>query len=157
MAGLAVWKPFNEIDRWRREFDRRLSEMFHEVGPAEATTVKVPAIESFVKDRNLIIRADVPGLEAKDIDLTVLDNVLTIKGERKEEKEVNKDEYIRREVAYGSFERRVTLPDGTDPEKIKASFKNGVIEVTMPIGKEVAAKKIPLEGAKPEAAPEAKK
>jgi len=157
MAGLSVWKPFNEIDRWRREFDRRLSDMFHEVGPAATEVGKMPAIESFVKDGNLVIRADVPGLEAKDVDLTVLDNVLTIKGERKEEKEVKKDEYIRREVAYGSFERRMTLPEGTDPDKIRASFKNGVIEITMPIGKEVAAKKIPLEGAQPEAAPEAKK
>jgi HSP20 family protein len=157
MAGLAVWKPFNEIDRWRREFDRRLSEMFHEIGPLEATAGKVPAIESFVKDGNLIIRADVPGLAEKDLDLTVLDNVLTIRGERRKETEVKKDEYIRREVAYGSFERRMTLPQATDPDKIKASFKNGVVEITMPIGNEVAARKIPLEAAKPEAAPEARK
>ena len=154
MSGLSVWRPFNELERWRREVDRRLSDMFHEPGLPEAPTgtAHPPAIESFVKDGVLTIRADVPGLDAKDIDLTVLDNVLTIKGERKEEKEIKKDAYIRREVAYGSFERRLTLPEGTDPEKVKASFKNGVIEVTMPIGKEVTAKKIPLEGteAKPE-------
>jgi HSP20 family protein len=151
MAGLAVWRPFNEIDRWRREFDRRLAEMFHDTAPDEVPAVRMPAIESFVKDGVLTIRADVPGLEANGLDLTVLDNVLTIKGERKEEKEVKKEEYIRREISYGAFERRLTLPEGTDPEKIKATFKNGVIEVTMPIGKEVTAKKIPLEGVPAEA------
>lgn len=156
MSGLSVWRPFNELERWRREVDRRLSDMFHEVGVPETQTAVayLPAIESFVKDNVLTIRADVPGLEAKDIDLTVLDNVLTLKGERKEEKEIKKDQYLRREIAYGSFERRMTLPDGTDPEKIKATFKNGVIEITMPIGKEVTAKKIPLEGAEAKAEPQ---
>lgn len=156
MSGLSVWKPFNELERWRREVDRRLSDMFHEAGVPESqmSVAYLPAIESFVKDGVLTIRADVPGLEAKDIDLTALDNVLTLKGERKEEKEIKKDQYLRREIAYGSFERRMTLPDGTDPEKIKATFKNGVIEITMPIGKEVTAKKIPLEGAEPKTEPQ---
>ncbi len=151
MSGVSVWRPFNELERWRREVDRRLSDMFHDVGVPEAqgAAAHLPAIESYVKEGVLKIKADVPGLEAKDIDLTVLDNVLTIKGERKEEKEIKKEEYIRREIAYGSFERRMTLPEGTDPDKIKATFKNGVIEITMPIGKEVTAKKIPLEAAEP--------
>ena len=151
MSGLSLWRPFNELERWRHEVDRRLSAMFHDVGLPEAhgSSAHLPAVESFVKDSVLTIRADVPGLEAKDIDLTLLDNVLTIKGERKEEKEIKKEEYLRREITYGSFERRMTVPEGTDPEKIKATFKNGVIEVTMPIGKEVTAKNIPLEGAEP--------
>ena len=72
-------------------------------------------IESFVKDGNLVIRADVPGLEAKDIDQGALDNILTI----------------------GLFERGMTLPERTHPDKIKASFENGVIEITMPMAKEV--------------------
>ena len=72
------------------------------------------AIESFVKDGNLVIRAVVPGLKAKDVDQSALDNILTI----------------------GLFERGMMLPERTGPDKIKASFKNGVIEITMPVARE---------------------
>ena len=100
-----------------------------------------------VKDGNVVVRADVPGLDPKDIEVSVLGNVLMIKGERKEEQEVKKENYFRREVSYGAFERHITLPEGAQTDKIKATFKNGVVEVTMPIAKEAGAKKIPLEAA----------
>jgi HSP20 family protein len=96
------------------------------------------------------VRADVPGLEPKDIELSVLGNVLTIKGERKGEKETKKENYFRREISYGAFERRMTLPEGTETDKVKANFKNGVVEVTIPMAKEAVAKKIPLEAEKAE-------
>ena len=79
--------------------------------------------------------------------MSVLGNVLMIKGERKEEQEVKKENYFRREVSYGAFERRVTLPEGAQTDKIKATFKNGVVEVMMPIAKEATAKKVPIEAA----------
>ena len=79
--------------------------------------------------------------------MSVIGNVLTIKGERKDEKEVKKENYFRREVSYGAFERHITLPEGAQTDKVKATFKNGVVEVTMPIAKEAGAKKIPLESA----------
>lgn len=139
-----MWKQFDELDRWRREVDWRLAEMFHGARSFGTTGGYVPAIESFVKEGNLIIRVDAPGLDAQDVELTVLDNVLTIKGERKGEKEVRKDDYLLREIAYGSFERRLTLPRETDADKIKASFKNGMIEITMPMATAVTAKKIQL-------------
>ena len=149
MADLSLWRPFHELERWRREMEREFSRhfgrLFHDIEPGELEASYLPAIESYVKDGNLVIRADVPGLEPKDIELSVLSNVLTIKGERKRQEEVKKDEYIRRETSYGAFERRLTLPEGTDAERIKASFRNGVIEITMPVAKELTAKKIPLE------------
>ena len=149
MADLTLWRPFHELERWRREMDREFNRhfgrLFHDVEPGELEASYLPAIESYVKDGNLVIRADVPGLESKDIELSVLGNVLTIKGERKQQHEVKKEEYIRRETCYGSFERRVTLPEGTDADRIKANFKNGVVEITMPVSKELTAKKIPLE------------
>jgi HSP20 family protein len=109
-------------------------------------------VESFVKDGNLVIRADVPGLDPKDIELSVLGNILTIKGERKDQKEAKKENYFRREIFYGAFERHMTLPSGVETDKVKANFKNGVIEVTMPMAKEAVAKKIPLEAEKAEKA-----
>ncbi|HJU09509.1 MAG TPA: Hsp20/alpha crystallin family protein [Candidatus Binataceae bacterium] len=151
MADLSLWRPFHELERWRREmdreFNRHFANLFREAEPEGLATAYLPAIESYVKNGNLVVRADVPGLDAKDIELTVLGNVLTMKGERKQQQEIKKEEYIRRETSYGSFERRVTLPEGTDAERIKASFKNGVVEITMPVTKELAAKKIPLESA----------
>jgi HSP20 family protein len=98
-----------------------------------------------VKDGNLVVRADVPGLEPKDIDISILGNVLTVKGERKSEQEVNQEDYLRREVSYGAFERRMTLPEGTAADKIRASFRNGVVEITVPLAKETVAKKVPVE------------
>ena len=95
----------------------------------------------------MVVRADVPGLNPKDIEVSVLGNALMIKGERKDEQEVKKENYFRREVSYGAFERHMTLPEGAQTDKIKATFKNGVVEVTMPIAKEAGAKKIPLEAA----------
>lgn len=145
MGAMTPWRPFRELERWARDFPR-FPRLFEEIEAAEEEFA-LP-VESFVKDGNLVVRADVPGLEPKDIDLSVLGNVLTIKGERKDQKEVKKENYFRREISYGAFERHVTLPEGIETDKIKASFKNGVIEITMPMAKEAVAKKIPLEGAK---------
>ncbi len=104
-----------------------------------------PAVESYVKDGDLVVRADVPGLDLKDIAVTVLGNVLSIKGERKSEHEVKKEDYLHREVSYGAFERRMSLPEGAAIDKIKANFRNGVIEISIPLAKEAVAKNVPIE------------
>ena len=92
-----------------------------------------------------MVRADVPGLDPKDIEISVLHDVLTIKGERKAGREVKEKDYLRREVSYGSFERRMSLPEGAAADKITANFKNGVVEVSIPLPKGIEGKKIPLE------------
>ena len=149
MADVSLWRPFHELERWRREMDREfsrhLSGLFQDMGPEGFGTPYFPAIESYVKDGNLVVRADVPGLDPKDIELSVLHDVLTIRGERKAEKEVKEKEYLRCEVSYGSFERRMNLPEGAAADKITAIFKNGVVEVSIPLPKGIEGKKIPLE------------
>jgi len=102
-------------------------------------------LESFLKNGDLVVRADVPGVDPKDVEVSVRGNILTIKGERKEEKEVKSEDYIRREASYGSFERRMTLPEGANTEKITANFKNGMVEIKMPMAKTVEAKKVPVQ------------
>ncbi len=143
MGALLPFRPFRDLERWARQFEPRMPRWFEEYTNGEEEYL--PAIESFVKDGNLVVRADIPGLEPKDIEVSVLGNVLTIKGEREDHKEAKEQDYIRREVSYGKFERRMTLPEGAITDKVKAMFKNGVVEVTMPVGKELAAKKVPLE------------
>lgn len=121
-----------------RNWESRLPRFFEE----EEIT---PPVESYVKEGNLVVRADVPGLDPKDIEISVMHDTLTIKGERTREKEVKKEDYMRREVVYGAFERSLTLPDGVTADKVKASFKNGVVEVIIPLPEKIQAKKIPLE------------
>ncbi len=145
MRELQSWRPFSELERWARKFESRFPRMFEDFD-SEDMELKLP-VESYIKDGNLVVRADVPGLDPKDIEVSVLGNVLTIKGERKDKQEVKKDDYFRREISYGAFERRTTLPEGAQTDKIKASFRNGVIEVTMPLVKEATAKKVPVESA----------
>jgi HSP20 family protein len=144
MGALSTWSPFRELERIARRWESPLPRLFEDFEDNfdEAFT---PAVESYVKDGNLVVRADVPGLEPKDLEVSVLGNVLTIKGERKSEQEVKKEDYLRREVSYGAFERRMSLPEGTATDKMRASFKNGVVEITVPLAKETMAKKVQIE------------
>jgi len=149
MGAMLPWRPFRELNRWDRAFARQLREMFED-WPFKEVEFEghLPALESFVRNGQLVVRADLPGMEAKDVDISVLGNVLTIKGERKDKKEVKEHEYIRREVSYGAFERRMTLPAGVDAEKIQAKCKDGVLEVTMPLAKEMQSKKVAVKTGK---------
>ncbi|MGO9603592.1 MAG: Hsp20/alpha crystallin family protein [Candidatus Binataceae bacterium] len=143
MGAISPWRPFRELERIARRWESpfRFLEEFED----KQDEIFAPAIESYVKDGNLVVRADVPGLEPKDIEVSILGNVLTVKGERKSEQEVKKEDYLRREVSYGAFERRMSLPEGTATDKVKATFKSGVLEITLPMAKEAVAKKVPIE------------
>jgi len=143
MGALSLWRPFRDLERLARNWESRFPSFSQEFEEAEKEFA--PPIESYVRNGNLVVRVDVPGLEPKDIEINVLQNVLTIKGERKGEKEVKQENYLRREVSYGAFERRMNLPEGAMTDNVKANFKHGVVEVTIPLAKEVGAKKIPLE------------
>jgi HSP20 family protein len=99
-----------------------------------------PLVESYTKDGQLILRCDLPGVDPKDVDVSLEGNVLTIRGERRAEHEG--DAY--REVRYGRFERTLTMPEGLDPEKIKARYVNGVLEVTVP-APAATTRKVPIE------------
>ncbi|MGO9454010.1 MAG: Hsp20/alpha crystallin family protein [Candidatus Binataceae bacterium] len=143
MGAISPWRPFRELERIARRWESpfRFLEEFED----KQEEIFAPAIESYVKDGNLVVRADVPGLEPKDIEVSILGNILAVKGERKSEQEVKKEDYLRREVSYGAFERRMSLPEGTATDKVKATFKSGVLEVTLPMAKEAVAKKVPIE------------
>jgi HSP20 family protein len=104
----------------------------------------VPAVESYVKDGKLFVRVDLPGIEPKDVELSFEGDHLVIKGERKFERE-EKGEQAYREVRYGSFERTIGLPDGIDPSTVKATYKDGVLEVTMGAPKGPKVKKVPID------------
>ncbi len=101
-----------------------------------------PAVDIFETDNAIVLKAELPGMTEKDIDLTVDRNLLTIKGERQFENEVNKDNYHRVERAYGSFMRSFQLPATVDTTKVQAEQKNGILTITLPKKEEEKPKKI---------------
>jgi len=104
----------------------------------------LPAVDILEKDGALVVRAEVPGMDEKDIELKLEGNVLTLKGEKKVENEKEAGQFHRRESFHGSFERSFTLPDTVDRDKIKAEYKNGLLTITIPQRPEVAPREIPV-------------
>jgi HSP20 family protein len=128
---------------FRREMERLFDSFGRDIGwPAgdRRTAATAPSIDVSETDNELRIDADLPGVEEKDVDVAISDNVLTIKGEKKAEKEEKKKDFHLVERSYGSFSRSLTLPFAADPAKAKATFKNGVLSITLPKPPEVKAK-----------------
>jgi HSP20 family protein len=92
-----------------------------------------PQIEIVQRDDEIVVRADLPGLDRNDIDVEVNDGVLTISGERRQESRDEREGFIRSERAYGSFYRAIPLPDGVNAEEISANFRDGVLEIAVPV------------------------
>lgn len=128
---------------FRREMDRLFDSFGRDIGwPAgdNRTSAMAPSIDVSETESELRIDADLPGVEEKDVDVVITDNVLTIKGEKKAEKEEKKKDFHLVERSYGSFSRSLTLPFAADPAKAKATFKNGVLSISLPKPPEVKAK-----------------
>ena len=92
----------------------------------------IPTVDIVENDHALTVKAELPGIEAKDVEVTIDNNVLTMKGERRMEKEVRKENYHRVERAYGSFARSFALPTFVDAQKVSAEFKNGLLTINVP-------------------------
>ena len=113
----------------------------------EGVTEWAPAVDATTKDGDLVIRAELPGVKPEDVDISLQNNVLTIRGERKAQEEEERGGYYIRERRYGSFSRSFTLPQGTDESKVHARFENGVLEVTVEgAGTIEEPKRIQIEG-----------
>jgi HSP20 family molecular chaperone IbpA len=161
MALLERWRPSRELDRFRGELD----DLFERFGfdrnwlarfPfdreffEEREQPMRPAVETLIEGGKFVVRTDLPGIDPKDLDIKVVDNVLTIKGSRQEKRETQKADFFRREIRYGAFERALTLPEGIKAEDLKATYHDGVLELTAAMPKEAAPKevKIQIEGSK---------
>lgn len=130
-----------------REMNRMFDDFFRDfdlspLGNGRGESVFTPAVDVREDDKEVVVKAELPGMAEKDIEVSLAANGLTIQGEKKEEKEENGKGYMRREARYGSFRRIVPLPEGLNLEKVEASFKNGVLTVTLPRLEEAKAKKI---------------
>jgi len=158
MPGLMRRDPFRDLMTMEREINR----LFTDLGASvpvytmrpEAEGMLVPSVDMLNKGEDLVIRAELPGLKPEDIDITVAEDLLTIRGTRHEEHEVKERDYIVRESSAGEFERTVRLPEGTKPDELKAQYRHGVLEVTVPHGALRAHEtpiRVPIEGTAGEA------
>jgi HSP20 family protein len=132
--------PFGMMRRFSEEMDHLFDEVRRGWGTSrgwqggQGNQMRwSPQIEMYEKDNQLVVCTDLPGLKQEDIELEMSDNMLTIKGERRNEFEDTQEGHYRSERSYGSFFRTVPLPEGIDSEKAKASFENGVLKVTFPL------------------------
>jgi HSP20 family protein len=143
--------PFGSMLQVHRELDDLLSRFLGRDGAAapfrsEAESVTWwPAVESYAKDGELHVRVALPGVDPKDVEVTVSDGYLTIRGERKAKTEEREGGRYVREFAYGSFERTLALPESIDPGKVQAKFANGMLELTMPAPVTVVPKKVEIQ------------
>jgi HSP20 family protein len=94
--------------------------------------LRAPAVDVVERDEEVVVRAEVPGVEKKDVDVSITASSVTIKGETRREEKEEKGEYYRCEISRGAFSRTVSLPASVDPDKAKASFKDGILEITLP-------------------------
>lgn len=99
-----------------------------------------PSVDVREDEKEVTVKAELPGMDEKDIEVSITEDGLTLKGERKDEKEETGDGYIRKEMSYGSFCRVIPLPEGLDPENVDARFKKGVLTITLPRLEELKAK-----------------
>jgi HSP20 family protein len=131
---MTYYEPWKKLDQLRREMDQFLSHpgSQSDSDSAIATCAWVPAVDIKEEPQQFLIEADIPGVDPKEIEISMENGVLTIRGERKSESRDDGKDYKRVERTCGSFYRRFSLPDTADPEKVSASGKNGVLQITIP-------------------------
>src|SRR2546421_12458620 len=145
---LIRWEPARELGTIQNEMNRLFNSFFDTPTPAAGNGGSfrrwIPAMDLVETEDDFVLRADLPGLSEQDVDIEFEDNVLTISGERKAEHEERKEGYYRVERSYGTFSRSLTLPEGVDPEAVKASFARGVLEVRVPKPEERKPRKVAI-------------
>ena len=130
-------RPFGLLRQMTTELDRMFDEPFKFEWPnfeaLTETTAWAPKVDVLEKDNRLITRVDLPGVTKDNVSVEIVDGYLVLTGERKNESEEKKDDFYRAEREYGTFCRAVPLPEGVKPEDVKATFANGVLEVSVPL------------------------
>ena len=143
--GLTRWQPARELQRLSEEMDRWLTEAFPGGGESDwMAGAWAPPVDLSETDDAFTLKAELPGLTKDDIHIEVHDRTLKLRGERKHESEAKQEHYHRRERTYGAFQRSFWLPSSVDPEKVQATFKDGVLELHLPKHEEAKPKRISI-------------
>ncbi|MEQ8169361.1 MAG: Hsp20/alpha crystallin family protein [Candidatus Eremiobacterota bacterium] len=139
---LAMCSPY-KINNMCKPENRMFSDFMTDLWNGE-TCLSMPAADIIENEKEFLIKAEIPGMDQKDIDISIDGNCLTIKGEKKAEKEEKGEKYLRREMSYGSFSRSFTINQEIKADEIKAGYKNGIVEITIPKEEKVKPKKIEI-------------
>ncbi len=145
---LIRWDPFREMSALQERMNRLFSDVRAQAPVRGEEIVQgawIPAVDIFETNEAIVLKAELPGITAQDISVEVKDNTLTLKGEKKFEKEVKEENYHRVERSHGSFQRAFTLPGTIHQEKVKAKFKDGILEITLPKVEEAKPKQVKVE------------
>ena len=147
---LAPWRPFMDLTRRESEMDRMMEDFFGRSmrpwwparwlrGDGEITA---PVVDVYEEKDEVVVKAELPGLDKKDIEVNISDSELILKGEKKKEEKIDEENYYKCERSYGAFLRSVELPTDVQADKVKASFKNGILEIRLPKTEEAKTKEI---------------
>jgi HSP20 family protein len=133
MTLLTRWEPFREIATLQDRMNRLFNEQFSSVGNGESlnTGSFVPPVDVYEDEHGIQLKMEVPGIEEKDIDIRLENNVLTVSGERQFEKEEKQENFHRVERRYGTFYRSFTLPNTVDTNSVKADYDKGVLKIAL--------------------------
>lgn len=147
---LVRWEPVRELTSLQNEMNRLFNTFFDTPTAGQGASNGgarrwIPAMDLIETDDHFVLKADLPGLDERDVSIEVEDNVLTVSGERTAEHEDKREGYVRVERSYGTFRRSLTLPEGVDAEGIAASFDNGVLEVRIPKPEERKPRKVAIQ------------
>jgi len=141
-ATLNRWEPFRGASTLQEQVNRLFGNALERSAEESNLTSWAPAVDIYETEHELVVKADVPEVDPKDLDIRVENNILTIRGERKFEKKVNEENYLRVERAYGTFSRSFSLANTVNSEAIKADYQNGVLTLTIPKREEAKPKQI---------------
>jgi HSP20 family protein len=145
MATLTRWEPFRGLATLQEQMSRLFEDSFFGGRTVDsALTTWAPAVDIYETEHELVVKADLPDIDEKDLDVRLENNILTIRGERKLEQRVSEDNYLRIERAFGSFCRSFSLPPTVNTDAIKAEYSNGVLTVRVPKREEAKPKQIKL-------------
>jgi HSP20 family protein len=142
MSTLNRWEGHRGTSTAQDHFGRIFNELFEHAGQESNLTTWAPAVDIFENEHELVVKADLPDVDPKNLDIRVENNLLTIRGERKFEKKSNEGNYLRVERAYGSFARSFSLANTVNSEAIKADYQNGVLTLSLPKREEAKPKQI---------------
>jgi HSP20 family protein len=143
---ISHWDPFRDLS----VLQERMNRLFEDAGRSSrgddpvATTTWSPAVDIYETESDIMVKAELPGVERKDITLTLENNVLTLRGERRFEKETRQENYHRIERSYGGFHRAFSIPAAVDEEKIRADYKDGILTIALPRKEQVKPKQIKI-------------
>jgi len=145
---LIRWDPFREMSSLQERMNRLMSDFRTRSSWSEEEMAQgawVPSVDIYETKESIVLNVELPGVSKEDMSLEVKDNTLTIKGEKKLEKDVKEENYHRMERTYGSFMRMFTLPNTVQQEKVKAKFRDGVLEIIIPKAEEAKPKQIKVD------------